>query len=135
MLALNLIGAFVADGDHLSMFSVSEENLDENMEECAMYPDIESPMENFQSGENVQDNREPVCNLEWADDIDVINVLHGVSEWPVTLQVTINYGLVYNILRETNINFYLVFLKLLGSISKLQRICRLCQLHWNKFSL
>lgn len=34
--------------------------------------------------------REPICNYKWADDIDVINVLHGVSDWPVALQVNNN---------------------------------------------
>lgn len=68
------------------MFQI-EEGVDDTMEECAIYPDVES-LENFQTGDNLPDgSREPICNLEWADDIDVINVLHG--EWPVTLQVCV----------------------------------------------
>lgn len=68
----------------MNMFSM-EEGAEDMMGECAMYPDVES-LENFQTGDSAQDgSREPICNLEWTDDIDVINVLHG--EWPVTLQV------------------------------------------------
>lgn len=88
----------MGENDHLSMFSM-EENVEDNMEECSIYPDIDSSLENFQTGDNTQDSsREPICNYEWADDIDVINVLHGVSEWPVTLQVIMRYTMVYNLL-------------------------------------
>lgn len=75
---------YACNDEHLNMFSV-DEGVDDTMEECAIYPDVES-MESFQTGDTAPDgSREPICNLEWADDIDVINVLHG--EWPVTLQV------------------------------------------------
>lgn len=81
------LGGFLGDNEHLGMFSV-EENVADNMEECRIYPDIDGSMENYQGGDNTTDsNSEQVGNLDWTDDIDVINVLHGVSEWPVGLQV------------------------------------------------
>lgn len=77
----------MGDNEHLGMFSV-EENVDDTMDECPMYPDIDGAMENYPGGDNTTDsNSEQVGNLDWTDDIDVINVLHGVSEWPVGLQV------------------------------------------------
>lgn len=67
--------------DDLSMFSVEEsDNKD-------VYPDIDSPMDVFNTDALQQRTRENNCNYDWADDIDVLNVLHSVNDWPVTLQV------------------------------------------------
>lgn len=73
--------------DHLHMFTVADPEA-EVIDECGMYPALEETLENFTTDDVESDgSREPICNYEWADDIDVINVLHGVSEWPVALQV------------------------------------------------
>lgn len=70
------------------MFTV-EDSQSESIEECGMYPALEESLENFNADDVGSDgSRDPICNYEWADDIDVINVLHGVSEWPVALQVS-----------------------------------------------
>lgn len=74
------------------MFTV--EDTDSEVIECGMYPALEESLENFSTDDVESDgSREPICNYEWADDIDVINVLHGVSDWPVALQVTHFCGL------------------------------------------
>lgn len=82
-----LIGSFINQTeDHIHMFTV-EDSQSESIEDCVMYPALES-LENFNADDVGSDgSREQICNYEWADDIDVINVLHGVSEWPVALQV------------------------------------------------
>lgn len=78
-------GAFIGQHeDHLHMFTVD----DTDSETIDMYPDLDESLENFNTDEVGSDGtREPICSYEWADDIDVINVLHGVSDWPVSLQV------------------------------------------------
>lgn len=64
--------------DHLSMFSV------DGGDGKDVYPDMDA----FSTNEALQQRaRENNCNYEWADDIDVLNVLHSVNDWPVTLQV------------------------------------------------
>lgn len=77
----NEIKDFGDQPDDLSMFSVEEgDNKD-------VYPDIESSMDVFNTDALQQRSRENNCNYDWADDIDVLNVLHSVNDWPVTLQV------------------------------------------------
>lgn len=67
--------------DDLSMFSVEEgDNKD-------AYLDIDTPTDVFNADALQQRTRESNCNYDWADDIDVLNVLHSVNDWPVTLQV------------------------------------------------
>lgn len=71
---------FGDQADDLSMFSVEEsDNKD-------VYPDIDSTMDVFSTDALQQRTRENNCNYDW-DDIDVMNVLQSVSDWPVTLQV------------------------------------------------
>lgn len=67
------------------MFSVEEsDNKD-------VYPDVENAMDCFNTGDPLQQRaRENNCNYDWTDDIDVLNVLHSVNDWPVTLQVNAN---------------------------------------------
>lgn len=81
-------GSFINQSeDHIHMFTV-EDSQSESIEECGMYPALEESLENFNADDVGSDgSRDQICNYEWADDIDVINVLHGVSEWPVALQV------------------------------------------------
>lgn len=68
--------------DHLSMFSVEE------ADGKNIYPDIENALKGFSSGDaSQQRTREANSNYEWADDIDVLNILHNVNDWPATLQV------------------------------------------------
>lgn len=69
--------------DDLSMFSVEEGDAKD------VYPDVENALDCFNTGDALQQrNRgENNCNYDWADDIDVLNVLHSVNDWPVTLQV------------------------------------------------
>lgn len=69
--------------DDLSMFSVEEGDTKD------VYPDVENALDCFNTGDALQQrNRgESNCNYDWADDIDVLNVLHSVNDWPVTLQV------------------------------------------------
>lgn len=64
-------------GEHLSMFTVEETDAKN------AYPDIENSLEAFGSADGQQRTREANCNYEWADDIDVLNVLHSVNDWPV----------------------------------------------------
>lgn len=68
--------------DDLSMFSVEEGDTKD------VYPDVENALDCFNTGDALQQrNRgENNCNYDWADDIDVLNVLHSVNDWPV-LQV------------------------------------------------
>lgn len=85
------IGAFISQHeDHLHMFTVDDSDSD-TLEK--MYPHLEESLRDFNPDEleDSDDAQEPICNYEWADDIDVINVLHGVSEWPVALQVFIDF--------------------------------------------
>lgn len=65
------------------MFSVEEGDTKD------VYPDVENALDCFNTGDALQQrNRgENNCNYDWADDIDVLNVLHSVNDWPVTLQV------------------------------------------------
>lgn len=71
------------------MFSVEEGDHKD------VYPDVENALDCFNSADALQQRaRENNCNYDWADDIDVLNVLHSVNDWPVTLQVikwTIEY--------------------------------------------
>lgn len=92
VIGLKFLGAFLSQhDDHLHMFTV-EDAESEVIDECGMYPALEETLENFTTDDVESDGtREPICNYEWADDIDVINVLHGVSEWPVALQVCVNF--------------------------------------------
>lgn len=71
--------------DDLSMFAVGDgDNKD-------VYPDIENALDCFNAADALQQRvRENNCNYEWADDLDVLNVLHSVNEWPVTLQVSVD---------------------------------------------
>lgn len=84
-------GAFISQHeDHLHMFTVDDSDSD-TLEK--MYPHLEESLRDFNPDEleDSDDAQEPICNYEWADDIDVINVLHGVSEWPVALQVCFTF--------------------------------------------
>lgn len=65
--------------DDLSMFSVDESDTKDG------FPDLENPLDCFLTG--AQRARDANCGDDWADDIDVLNVLHSVNDWPVTLQV------------------------------------------------
>lgn len=75
------------------MFTVEDVD-EEQVDECAgvtgLYPLNES-LESFNTTEDIESDtsRDQINNYEWADDIDVINVLHGVSDWPVALQVNL----------------------------------------------
>lgn len=73
--------------DDLSMFSVEEGDTKD------VYPDVENALDCFNTGDALQQRSrgESNCNYDWADDIDVLNVLHSVNDWPVTLQVPINH--------------------------------------------
>ena len=76
--------------DDLSMFSVEEAlSVDDTKD---VYPDVESALDCFNTGDALQQrNRgDNNCSYDWADDIDVLNVLHSVNDWPVTLQVLAN---------------------------------------------
>lgn len=68
--------------EDLSLFSVEEsDNKD-------AYVDIESSMDVFNTDAMQQRTRENNCNYDWPDEMDVLNVLRSVNNWPVTtLQV------------------------------------------------
>lgn len=69
---------------------VDEEHVDECSGVTGLYPSLDESLDSFNTTEDVESDcsRDQINNYEWADDIDVINVLHGVSDWPVALQVT-----------------------------------------------
>ncbi|KAJ6639711.1 Ankyrin repeat and KH domain-containing protein mask, partial [Pseudolycoriella hygida] len=71
--------------DHIHMFTV-EDPQSESIEECGMYPAMEESLGTFNADDVGADGSREQINYEWTDDIDVINVLHGVSDWPVALQ-------------------------------------------------
>lgn len=67
-------GEFIPNDEHLNLFAV-EESGEDSIEECAMYPDVES-MESFQTGDNAQDvNRAQMGHFEWTEDFDVFSLL------------------------------------------------------------
>lgn len=80
--SFNISTDFGDQQDDLSMFSVEESDTKD------VYPDIDSSMDVFNTEALQQRARENNCNYDW-DDIDVMNVLQSVSDWPVTLQVYI----------------------------------------------
>lgn len=78
---MNVIFAGLSDQpDDLSMFSVEENDSKD------VYPDVENALDCFNAADALQ-QRARDNSYDWADDIDVLNVLHSVNEWPVTLQV------------------------------------------------
>lgn len=88
---MRFLGAFFSQhDDHLHMFTVEDVD-EEQVEECSggLYPTLDESLDSFNTTEDVESDcsRDQINNYEWADDIDVINVLHGVSDWPTALQV------------------------------------------------
>lgn len=69
--------AYAAHHD-LSMFSVEEPDAKN------MYTEIENSLKGFANADLTQQRGRSDCNYEWADDIDVLNVLHGANDWPVS---------------------------------------------------
>lgn len=86
------------------MFSVEETDSKD------VYSDVENALDCFNTGDALQQrSRENNCNYEWADDIDVLNVLHSVNDWPVTLQV--NYQYINRLISiDDNVNLLYFFL-------------------------
>lgn len=52
-----------------------------------VYPDMENALDGFNASDALQQRARENCSYEWADDIDVLNVLHSVNDWPVILEV------------------------------------------------
>lgn len=76
--------------DHLHMFTVDGTD-NEVIEECGIYTSsMDGSMDNSASDDFDGDGSREPCSYEWTDDIDVINVLHGVPDWPVSLQVAVD---------------------------------------------
>lgn len=69
--------AYTAHHD-LSMFSVEEPDAKN------VYTEIENSLKGFAGADLTQQRGRSDCNYEWADDIDVLNVLHGANDWPVS---------------------------------------------------
>lgn len=69
--------AYAAQHD-LSMFSVEEPDAKN------VYTEFENSLKGFASADLTQQRGRSDCNYEWADDIDVLNVLHGANDWPVS---------------------------------------------------
>lgn len=62
------------------MFSVEEPDAKN------VYTEIENSLKGFANADLTQQRGRSDCNYEWADDIDVLNVLHGANDWPVSLR-------------------------------------------------
>lgn len=87
------VGTFMGQhDDHLHMFTVDGTD-NEVIEECGIYTSsMDGSMDNSTSDDFDGDGSREPCSYEWTDDIDVINVLHGVPDWPVSLQVHVDYN-------------------------------------------
>lgn len=73
------------------MFSVEEPDAKN------VYTEIENSLKGFASADLTQQRGRTDCNYEWADDIDVLNVLHGANDWPVSLFIHI-FGIIIDLL-------------------------------------
>lgn len=61
----------------LSMFPL------EDADAKNVYAELENSLKNFNSGDASQQR-----NYEWTEDLDVLNVLHSVNEWPVNFTIS-----------------------------------------------
>lgn len=77
---LSSAGSAYAGHHDLSMFSVEEPDAK------TVYTEIENTLKGFSGADLVQQRGRADCNYEWADDIDVLNVLHGANDWPVSIR-------------------------------------------------